>query len=178
MKRRSTLFFGAPKKLRVLIHKCAWTCASLNDALLMDIEFSALQDDYDWWFASGRAALKVQEEVREESLQRGVPSLLEKDSSCLFAIVGKVSMALSTCIAGWSGSQHRDWFWWHLLCHFFAEVCSAVWCLYPIWYKTHQVEVWSFKRRLSKEGVHGGWSWHCSCLGVYERIPYCIAVDF
>jgi len=40
----------------------------LNEAILVDIEVAALQDDCDWGFTRGKAALEIQEEVPEESL--------------------------------------------------------------------------------------------------------------
>ena len=42
------LIFGAPVKNTVLVPKCSYTSSPLNDAVLVDVEVAALQDDCDW----------------------------------------------------------------------------------------------------------------------------------
>ena len=87
------LIFGAPVKNTALVPKCSYSSSPLNDAVLVDIEVAALQDDYDWRFARGEKALKIQEEVPEESLGGGASSSLKEDPPCFIADFGYVSMA-------------------------------------------------------------------------------------
>ena len=42
------LIFGAPVKNTVLVPKCSYASSPLNDAVLVDVEVAALQDDCDW----------------------------------------------------------------------------------------------------------------------------------
>ena len=42
------LIFGAPVKNTVLVPKCSYASSPLNDAILVDVEVAALQDDCDW----------------------------------------------------------------------------------------------------------------------------------
>ncbi len=63
------------------------------DAVPVDVEVHALQDDCVWRFARGEGALEIPEEVPEESLQGGAPSSLQEDPPCVVADVGYLSMA-------------------------------------------------------------------------------------
>ena len=117
------LFFGAPVKNTALVPKCSYASSPLNDAILVDVEVAALQDNLDWWFA--QEALEIQEEVPEESLGGGASSSLKEDSPCFVADVGYVSMAYSTCFQRRPVSHHHDWIQWRLFRVSFAEVCSA-----------------------------------------------------
>ena len=47
--KKGHLIFGAPVKNKVLVPKCLYASSPLvNDAVLVDVEVAALQDDCDW----------------------------------------------------------------------------------------------------------------------------------
>jgi len=63
----------------------------------VDVEVASIQEDgWDWRFAHEEEALKIQEEIFEESLRGGASSSLKEDPPCFLAVVRAVSMAYST----------------------------------------------------------------------------------